>query len=540
MSRSRTGPSHFDRLPLRPAALALLALALTATACSADGSGTSAGGAAGAPRDGGTLVVGAEADPACLDPQQTGQLAAVDITRSMVDTLTDQDPRTGRIVPWLAKSWKRSTDGRDFTFVLRDGATFSDGAPVDAKAVKLTFDNLIKQPANGAPAYLRGYQGTTVRDAHTFTVRFDAPNAQFLQATSGVGLGILSPATFEKSNAQRCRGQFHGSGPYVLDHYTANQEVVLKRRKDYAWPSSLDDNRGAGHLEEVKFTFVSEAGARTSALSSGQVQVAKSVQPTDQAQFQGNGFHLLSKPAPGLVPPLSLNHVGALADEKVRKALLVGIDREQLVDTVFNSSYKPATSVLASTTPYYTDDSDKLGYDPDGAARLLDEAGWKKGEGGIRARNGKRLTLTWLIPAPMPPVDEYVQQQLRKLGVEVRLKAVQPAAYVEQQQKGQFDITAVAVTRADPDVLRNIFYSKGSNLWHLPASRLDTYLEQQASATDDKARREAVTRATDWILDHADTVPLYEGSLVHGVSDQVHGLTLDASTRLNLHDAWLG
>ncbi|MFF7331967.1 ABC transporter substrate-binding protein [Streptomyces sp. NPDC008150] len=539
MSRSRTGRRSLDRLPLRPA-IALLAVAFTATACSDDGSGPSGGAAAGTPRNGGTLVVGAEADPACLDPQQTGQLAAVDITRSVVDTLTDQDPKTGKIVPWLAKSWTQGAGGRDFTFVLRDGVTFSDGKPVDANAVKLTFDNLIKQPANGAPAYIRGYQGTTVKDAHTFTVKFDAPNAQFLQATSGVGLGILSPATFGKSNAERCRGQFYGSGPYVLDHYTANQEVVLKRREDYAWPSSLDDNKGAGRLDKVKFTFVPEAGARTSALQSGQVQVAKSVQPTDQAQFTSNGFHLLSKPAPGLVPPLSLNHVGALADEKVRKALLVGIDRKQLVDTVFNTSYKPATSVLASTTPYYSDDSDKLTHDPDAAARLLDEAGWKEGKNGIRAKNGKQLTLTWLIPAPLPPVDEYVQQQLRKLGVDVKLKAVQPAAYVEQQQKGQFDITAVAVTRADPDVLRNIFYSKGSNLWHLPASKLDTYLEQEASAPDDTARRAAVKNATDWILDHADTVPLYEGSLVHGVSDRVHGLTLDASTRLNLHDAWLG
>lgn len=539
MSRSRTGRRRHDRLSLRPA-IALLAVALTATACSDDGSDASGGAAAGTPRAGGTLVVGAEADPACLDPQQTGQLAAVDITRSVVDTLTDQDPRTGKIVPWLAKSWTRGAGGRDFTFVLRDGVTFSDGEPVDANAVKLTFDNLIKQPANGAPAYIRGYQGTTVKDAHTFTVKFDAPNAQFLQATSGVGLGILSPATFRKSNAERCRGQFYGSGPYVLDHYTANQEVVLKRRKDYAWASSLDDNKGAGRLDQVKFTFIPEAGARTSALQSGQVQAAKSVQPTDQAQFTSNGFHLLSKPAPGLVPPLSLNHVGALADENVRKALLVGIDRKQLVDTVFNTTYKPATSVLASTTPYYSDDSDKLTYDPDGAARLLDEAGWKKGKSGIRAKDGKQLTLTWLIPAPLPPVDEYVQQQLRKLGVDVKLKAVQPAAYVEQQQKGQFDITAVAVTRADPDVLRNIFYSKGSNLWHLPASKLDTYLEQEASAADDTARRTAVKNATDWILDHADTVPLYEGSLVHGVSDRVHGLTLDASTRLNLHDAWLG
>ncbi|MEU0743272.1 ABC transporter substrate-binding protein [Streptomyces sp. NPDC006134] len=536
MSTSTSGPR--PRRLLRSAA-ALVALLLPVTACSG-GSAGSGDGSGGTPRDGGTLTVGAEADPTCLDPQQTGQLAAVDITRSLVDTLTDQDPETGRIVPWLARSFKTSPDATAFTFVLREGATFSDGSPVDARSVKLTFDHLVEQPANGAPAYLRGYRGTEIAGPREFTVRFDAPNAQFLQATSLVGLGILAPATFEQSEAARCRGRFIGSGPYVLDHYTANQEAVLTRRDGYAWPSSLARNRGAAHLESVRFVFVPEAGARSGALGSGQVQVAKSVQPTDQEQFQKGGFRLLSKPAPGLVPPLSLNHSGVLADRRVRQALLKGIDRRQLVDTVLSPAHRPATSVLASTTPFHTDMSDRLRHDPAGARKLLDSAGWRVGGDGIRVKDGKRLTLTWLIPAPMPPVNEYVQQQLRTLGIDVRLKAVQPAAYVEQQQQGRFDLTAVAVTRADPDVLRTVFSSTGANLWHLPPSTLDTYLEQQASATDDRARQAAVTKAVAWILDHADTVPLYEGALVHGVSTTVHDLELDASTRLDLHDAWIG
>lgn len=481
-----------------------------------------------------------QADPTCLDPQQTGQLAALDITRSLVDTLTDQDPKSGKIVPWLAKSFSVTDDARKFTFVLRDRLTFSDGTPVDAESVKVTFDKLSTMPANGAPAYLKGYTGTTVTDAHTVTVNFATSNAQFLQATSTAGLGILSKATATTSLGDRCRGQFTGSGPFVLDHYTANQEVVLKKRADYAWPSAAASNSGAAYLDEVTFIFIPEAGARTGALSSGQVQVAESVQPSDQSQFEGQGFHLLTGRGPGLVPPLSLNHAGVLGDQRVREALLKGIDRKELVDTVFSPQFKPAAGVLSSTTPFYVDQSAKLRFDPEGAKKLLDSAGWVAGKDGIRVKDGKPLTLRWLIPAPMPAANEYVQQQLRKIGVDVALDAVAPAKYVEQQQAGNFDITAVAVTRADPDVLRNIFYTKGSNLWHLPPSELDTYLEQQASATDDRARQQAVTKAVDWILDHADTVPLYENAQVHGVSDQVKDLDTDASTRLRLHDAWLG
>lgn len=534
MSTRTTGSRPRLRL-----AIALLAVVLPVAACSGEGT-DSRGKSGGAPRDGGTLLVGSEADPSCLDPQQTGQFGAVDISRSLVDGLTSQDPKTGRIVPWLAKSFTTSADGSGFTFVLRDGATFSDGKPVDAAAVKTTFDNLVKLPANGTPSYLIGYKGTTVTDAHRLTVTFSSANAQFLQATSTAGLGILSPASFKASAAERCRGTFIGSGPYVLDHYTTDQEVVLKKRKDYAWPSSIATNKGAAHLDEVKFSFIPEGGARTGALTSGQVQIAKALQPTDEAQFKGNGFRVLSAPGPGLVPPLSLNHKGILADYKVRAALLKGVDRRELVESVFSSSYKPATSILSSGTPYYKDFSDRLRYDPEGAKSLLDSAGWKPGKGGIRVKDGKPLALTWLIPAPMPPANEAVQQQLRKIGVDVKLKPVAPPVYVEQQQKGQFDLTAVGVTRADPDVLRNIFYSKGDNLWHLPAGKLDTYLEQQALATDAKTRQTAVTNAVEWILDHADTVPLYEGAQVHGVSDKVQGFGLDASNRLDLHDAWLG
>ncbi|MGW5655063.1 ABC transporter substrate-binding protein [Streptomyces humi] len=518
---------------------ALLAVVLPVAACSGGG-GDSGTTSDGAPRAGGTLLVGAEADPGCLDPQQTGQISAVDVTRSVVDSLTAQDPKSGKIVPWLAKSFTTSADGSAFTFVLRDGATFSDGKPVDAAAVKATFDNLVKLPANGAPSYLIGYKGTTVTDAHTLTVKFATANAQFLQATSTVGLGILSPASFTASAADRCRGKFIGSGPYVLDHYTTNQEAVLKKRADYAWPSSLATHKGAAHLDEVKFTFIPEAGARTGALSSGQVDIAKALQPTDEAQFKGHGFRVLSAPGPGLVPPLSLNHRGILADQKVREALLKGIDRQGLVDSVFSGSYKPATSVLSSTTPYYENFSDRLRFDPQGAKALLDSAGWKEGKDGIREKDGKPLTLTWLIPAPMPPANEAVQQQLRKIGVDLKLKAVTPAVYVEQQQKGNFDLTAVGVTRADPDVLRTIFYTKSANLWHLPPSELDTYLEQEAAATDAKTRQTAVSNAVRWILDHADTVPLYEGAQVHGVSDKVKGFTLDASNRFDLYDTWLG
>ncbi|SNQ48644.1 conserved exported hypothetical protein [Frankia canadensis] len=529
-------PARRHRLiPVLPVAAVAALLALTSCGSSSDGDATGAG------QPGGTLRIAADADPGCLDPQQTGQLQTLDITRGLVDSLTDQDPKTGAIVPWLAQSWTISPDARKFTFTLRSGATFSDGTPVDGQAVKASFDRLSKLPPNGAPAYIKGYTGTTVTDATHVTVGFTQPNAQFLQATSTTGFGILSVATASKPLAARCRGQIIGSGPFVLKNYTPNRSATITKRAGYGWPSSRAVNKGQAHLDTVAFTFVAEDGARTGALRSGQADVGEAIQPSDQAQFtDGGSARLLLAAAPGLVPPLSLNHRGILADEKVRRALLIGVDRAALVSTVFNANYRPATSVLASTTPDYVNLADKLRFDPAQADRLLTEAGWVPGADGIRTNGGRRLSLTWLIPAPMPPADEAVQAQLRKRGVDLQLDAVPPAQYVARQSAGQFDLTAVAVTRADPDVLRNIFSTRGANLWHLTPSPLDGYLDAQAAATNPADRRTAVTNAVTWILDHADTVPLYEGSVVHGVSTKVRGLRLTASTQLDLHEASLG
>src|SRR6218665_3274938 len=91
------------------------------------------------------LSVGLEADPTCLDGRQVGFTYALDLTRQVVDSLTDQNPTTGEILPWLAESWEGNTTANEFTFTLKPGFTFSDGSAVNAEAVVANFDDLKKQ-----------------------------------------------------------------------------------------------------------------------------------------------------------------------------------------------------------------------------------------------------------------------------------------------------------------------------------------------------------------------------------------------------------
>ena len=145
------------------------------------------------PQYGGILKVALEGDPLCVDPQQPGNNTALNIGRQITDSLTDQDPETGNIVPWLATSWKSEDDNRRFTFVLRDGATFADGSPLDADAVKANFDGIVKMGARAslASTYLAGLDRIDTPDPRTVVIVFKQPNAQFLQATSTMSMGLL-------------------------------------------------------------------------------------------------------------------------------------------------------------------------------------------------------------------------------------------------------------------------------------------------------------------------------------------------------------
>jgi peptide/nickel transport system substrate-binding protein len=517
-------------------------ISLAATACSS--SGTDSAGSS-SPHSGGRLTFALSADPTCVDPQQVAANDAIYPARQLVDSLTDQDPRTGKIVPWLATSWEVSKDARTFTFHLRDGATFSDGTAVDAQAVKDNFDGIVKLGAKATlgSSYLLGYQGTTVVDSHTAKVAFSSPNAQFLQATSTFTLGLLAKSTLQLPATQRCTGKIVGSGPFTLTDYTANKSVEEKRRTGYDWGSSLWSKTGAAYLDRLSFKVIPESGVRTGSLQSGQVDAIGGVAPQDEAGLKSTGFTLQPRANPGLPFALTVNLARPnVKDLKVRQAIQKAVNRQEVVDTVLSSSYKPATSALASTTTDWTDLSGRLGFDLAGAEKLLDEAGWKTGPDGIRVKNGKRLTLKVLWVTNFGPNQtslELIQQQLKKAGVAVTLDSHTLADFLAARDKGDYDYSWGNTTRVDPDILRTGFYSKGLNYARLSDSTLDGLLEKEASAADPKQRATYVTDAQKVILDQAYQVPVFELTTVLGLSKKVHSLDFEASSRLQFHDTWL-
>ncbi|GAA2118583.1 ABC transporter substrate-binding protein [Actinomadura napierensis] len=529
--------------PWRTAAVLAAALAAP-TAC---GSGGGASGAAGgAPRTGGTLTFAVGSDAGCVDPQQVGSNDTIYSVRQFVDSLTDQDPSTGKIVPWLAKSWDVGDGARKFTFHLRPGVTFSDGTALTAKVVKANFDAIPKLGALGvlAEGYLSGYEGTTVVDDLTAEVRFKQPNAQFLQATATHSLGIEAEASVRRTPQQRCSEGIVGSGPFTLSKYVPNQSIALANRKGYAWGSSLWKKQGAAYLDRLVFKILPESGVRTGGLQSGQVDAIGSVGRADESALKASGVRLLARANPGVVFGVSPNNARPpLDDEKVRRAITLAVDRKQVAQTVFPSGTRPATSVLAHTTPGYTDAGASLALDQAQAKALLDSAGWTAGSDGVRQKGGKKLalTVTWFANAATnKPALELLQQQLKAVGVQLVLQEKPIAQLTQVQRSGAFDLLWGNVTRADPDILRSSFSTRLANLYKLPATGLDGLLDGQAAASDQAERWELVAKAQRDIVQHAYTIPVVELQTELGVAKKVHGVLFDASSRIQLHDAWIG
>ena len=525
------------------AALALLAAgALALSACGSDATGAT--GDAISPRSGGTLTFAVGSDAGCLDPQQVGSNDTIYSLRQIVDSLTDQDPETGRIVPWLAEKWEVSADARTFTFHLRSGATFSDGTPVNAQAVKDTFDAATKlgPKATLAVGYLSGYTGTKVADDLTAEVSFAQANAQFLQASSTFSLGLVSSASAGKTPDERCTAGIVGSGPFVVDAYAANQSLTLNRRQGYNWGSSLWKKTGEAYLEKLAFKVIPEAGVRSGSLQSGQVDAIGAVGLADEGALKAGGVGLQARANPGLVFNLGLNNSRPLFKEAaVRRAILAAIDRQQIVDTVFPTGSKPATSVLAHTTPLYADLSPTVAFDAAKARSLLDSAGWVPGADGIRARNGTRLSfaITWFANAATnQPTLELIQQQLKAVGIEVTLRQLQIAQVTQAQQSGDFDAFWGNLTRADPDILRTVYSTRLANIYRLAPSDLDKVLTDQAATPDAAKRQELVKRAQELLVGSAYVVPVVELTTELGVGRNVHDLGFEASSRIQLHDTW--
>lgn len=545
------------RIPRPAHATALLAaLAVTLTACGTGESGTGGsgdgpgGGASGDPVAGGTLRYAFANTIDCVDPRQRPQLTSRNVGRQLGDQLTEQDPETKEIKPWLATSWEISDDVSQFTFHLREDVTFSDGAPFDAEAVKANFDAIVDLGARApqAGSFLAGYEGSTVLDTHTVRVDFDGPNAQFLQTTATASFVQLSPASLGNDPADLCLGDFAASGPFTLGSFTPEKSVELIKREDYAWASPIAANQGPAYVDRVVLEVVPEGGVRYGSVTSDQIDLADGIPFTNQAELAGlPGYGLATGASPGIaIPYIPLASSPKLQDPDVRRALSLGIDRQAIVDAVFQGTQQPATGVLTAATPGWTDQSAEIRHDPEAAIALLEGAGYDRvGTDGIRENaDGDRLSLTITYQSGSTDAEaqhQLVQQEWKEIGVELVLD---PVATLPDVPIDEFpgDLTTWSQGRADVDVIRLVYGSSHpemSMLYNHPDAELDALLDSLQSTVDPDERQAIGEAAQQRIIEQGYTIPVYDRFWSYGYGPSVGGFRADIEGKPLLNEVWI-
>ncbi|MBI4277181.1 MAG: ABC transporter substrate-binding protein, partial [Armatimonadetes bacterium] len=230
------------------------------------------------PKAGDTVIVGMEAEPPNLDPQQYSGVHSMRVIRRMFEGLTRQKEESTQVEPGLAQSWTISSDGLIYTFKLRPGTKFHDGSALDANAVKFSFDRVMdkEHPAYkwgkwsfvvGNVAMIKSVEAvdpTTVR----FTLKF--PHAPFLVRLADVSTSIVSPKAVNEEKEGFATKPV-GTGQYTFDSWERGNRIVLRRNERY-WGTK-------GRPDRLVYRFIIEARARVTELLTGNVDLIVAVQP---------------------------------------------------------------------------------------------------------------------------------------------------------------------------------------------------------------------------------------------------------------------
>lgn len=549
----------------RPWAVGVVVLLLVA----GSGFALTRGGGFGDPAAGdGTPVRGGTLEFALIDYQRTPDphwgtnYAESLIGNNVTDKLTWQDPDTGEITPWLAESWEHNEELTEFTFHLRKDVTFSDGTPFNAEVVKANFDQYVRGDEklgispNGAQL-LPGYIETLTPDEYTAVVRFEKPLASFLQAssfTANAQPGFLSLSTLRLSAEERTDPtKVIGTGPFVYESWEPQVRTVLVKRKGYNWSPPALKHKGEAYLDRIVFNTIPESSVRTGSLVSGAIDATLDVGTTDEKALADQGFKIIYRGVSGTAIYFNFNsQLFPTDDIAVRRAIQLGWDREAIEKTVLTGSYSIATSVLAPSVPGYADYSGSvLRYDPEKAERILEEAGWRRGPDGIRVKDGRKLVVKLLGISNLvvnKPAYESIQQDLKRIGIDLQLTVVPIPDYAANLTKAETDWNIVAANRSrnDPGVL---------NLQYSPLLGNGAYLSEDSPGIDvdevtqtlgkleltlDPAARERYAReAQDLLLDkYALVNPVYNPSQVIAHADYVHGIVFDAQSRNHFVATW--
>ncbi|MBK0332534.1 ABC transporter substrate-binding protein [Brachybacterium sp. MASK1Z-5] len=473
------------------------------------------------------------------------------VWQQLTDKLVHTDEK-GTITPWIAESWDVASDSTEFTLHLKDGVTFSDGTALDADAVVANLDVWAKGRPDAGIAKVglfpgSTYDGAEALDERTVRVRFTAPSLSFLPTLGYHGCLLLSPDSVARSlGEQSDLAHQIGSGPFVLDSWAASDHVTLVRREDYDWAPPVLGRSGAAALRRITFKVLPDDTLRASAARAHQSDVSYNVNPQVLDSFTEAGFTIEVPRYLGFTHGFRVRtNVAPFDDVRVRRAITRGIDRDEILRTVFTKDWESATSWLQSSVPEAEDHSDLFPFDPDSAARLLDDAGWTgRSEDGYRTKDGTELAFT-LYPTPYltgsVPEAELISQQLGRLGIRVATQKIDVAAYSGKVEDNP-DQGLAEVTRSfvDAGTVAGVITADGEDWFALGDSdeRLADLAGRVAGTADRTERAGVIDELSQHVLEQAYFIPLEQNvQRIYVQTPELSGITVNAVAIPSYHAA---
>lgn len=465
-----------------------------------------------------------------LSPNDTGPTVQWAMVSNIHDPMVMIDENY-ELQPFLAESWEVAEDGMSYTFHLREGIKFHDGSDFTAEDVKYTFE-FYADVENGSTiaSNFKGMESIDTPDEYTVVINMAEPNAAFM--VNAASTWVVPSDYHAAVGEDTYRTAPIGTGPFVLAEWVPAEYTLLEANDDYFL--------GRPNVDFLRQETVPEPSVRSIALETGDAHYATwplLVEDSLRLRDSGEGFTVFDTPANSVKHfPLNNDHP-ILGDKMVRKAMMHALDRQRIIDDLWNGAATVADSNLTPAAPYHKAGLPTYEYDPDKAAAMLEEAGWVMGDDGIREKDGEKLSFTCTTitgDQARRPIAELAQQLFKEVGIDMQLEEAPVASILESMRQGDMDCSLFNWTYGsaiDPDASSTLRSDGANNFSQFKNERIDELLDMGLRETDPEARRAYYDEIQEIIVEEVPFLYLQFDSWFDVFRPEVSGLPDPASTK---------
>ena len=379
------------------------------------------------PVSGGSLTIAQGVEPPGLDPTTATSAAIPRVVYSNVLEGLVKIDRNGKIVPALAKGYKISKDGKEYTFVLKKGVKFHDGKPFDAEDVKFTFDRLVDPKTGTAhPEYYRDIESVQVVDNQTIKIKLKNVNSMFQFTLARPDSMIINSQAVDKLKSAPV-----GTGPFKFVEWVRGDHVTLTKFEAY-------HVKGIPYLDKVTFKFIGDPSAQIASLKAGDIDaIAYDVSPENALLLEKDPkFKVLNGYTTTKVVLSTNNSKKPFTDVRVRRAMAHAIDRSALIKGAMSGYGVPIGTHMDPGNPFYMDLTLTYPFNPEKAKQLLADAGYPNGFEAViklpeRYAYAKRS-------------GEIIADMLSQVGIKLKIELTEWGQWIDRVFKNaDFDLTVI-------------------------------------------------------------------------------------------------